>query len=65
MRVDAVDNNASIRRYHEVLARRHDEEMASRRKEQIRQTEQRQEEERVQAARRLGLDKGQHVDISV
>lgn len=65
MKVSAVESNESIRRYHEVLERRRLDEIAFRRKEEIRQVDQRREEEKVQRARRLGLDKGQNVDISV
>jgi hypothetical protein len=65
MKVSTVESNESIRRYHEVLERRRLDEIAFRRKEEIRQVDQRREEEKVQRARRLGLDKGQNVDISV
>lgn len=65
MKVSAVDSSESIKRYQEVLDRRREEEMRACRQEEIRQIDQRREEEKVQRARRLGLDKGQHVDISV
>jgi hypothetical protein len=65
VKVSTVESNESIRRYHEVLERRRLDEIAFRRKEEIRQVDQRREEEKVQRARRLGLDKGQNVDISV
>ena len=65
MKVSTVESNESICRYHEVLERRRLDEIAFRRKEEIRQVDQRREEEKVQRARRLGLDKGQNVDISV
>jgi hypothetical protein len=65
MKVSTVESNESIRRYHEVLERQRLDEIAFRRKEEIRQVDQRREEEKVQRARRLGLDKGQNVDISV
>lgn len=60
--IKAAAINTSLQNYNLMIERRRIDEAAAKRKEEVRKIDERQDYDRVQKARRLGLDRGQNFD---